>query len=101
MIVGPTIRKVRRGIDVVSTAVYAHGERIRTLACGGDGVRVVHRVMAVIHNYSRRNCDGQAIFGAVLTTLSFLSQALRIRRRRSADDVSFTKYLIVTSPARR
>lgn len=34
---------------------------------------------------------------AILTTLSFLPQALRIRRRRSADDVSFTMYLMMVT----
>src|SRR5687768_18446412 len=34
---------------------------------------------------------------AILTTLSFLPQALRIRRRRSADDVSFTMYLLLVT----
>ena len=32
---------------------------------------------------------------AILTTLSFLPQALRIRRLRSADDVSLTMYLMM------
>jgi len=34
---------------------------------------------------------------AILTTLSFLPQALRIHRRRSADDVSFTMYLMMVT----
>jgi MtN3 and saliva related transmembrane protein len=34
---------------------------------------------------------------AILTTLSFLPQALRIRRLRSADDVSLTMYLMMVS----
>ncbi|MEZ5832127.1 MAG: SemiSWEET transporter [Dongiaceae bacterium] len=34
---------------------------------------------------------------AILTTLSFLPQALRIRRRGSADDVSFTMYLMMVT----
>lgn len=34
---------------------------------------------------------------AFLTTLSFLPQALRIRRLRSADDVSLTMYLMMVS----
>ncbi len=34
---------------------------------------------------------------AILTTLSFLPQALRIRRLRSADDVSLTMYLMMVT----
>jgi MtN3 and saliva related transmembrane protein len=34
---------------------------------------------------------------AILTTLSFLPQALRIRRLRSANEVSFTMYLMMVT----
>jgi MtN3 and saliva related transmembrane protein len=34
---------------------------------------------------------------AILTTLSFLPQALRIRRLRSADEVSLTMYLMMVT----
>jgi len=34
---------------------------------------------------------------AILTTLSFLPQALRIRRQRSAADVSLTMYLMMVT----
>jgi MtN3 and saliva related transmembrane protein len=34
---------------------------------------------------------------AILTTLSFLPQALRIRRLRSADDVSLTMYVMMVT----
>jgi MtN3 and saliva related transmembrane protein len=34
---------------------------------------------------------------AILTTLSFLPQALRIRRQRSAADVSLTMYLMMVA----
>lgn len=34
---------------------------------------------------------------AILTTLSFLPQALRIHRLRSADDVSLTMYLMMVT----
>ena len=34
---------------------------------------------------------------AILTTLSFLPQALRIRRLRSANEVSFTMYLMMVA----
>lgn len=41
--------------------------------------------------------EALGFIAAILTTLSFLPQALRIRRLRSADDVSLTMYLMMVT----
>ena len=41
--------------------------------------------------------EGLGFIAAILTTLSFLPQALRIRRQRSAADVSLAMYLMMAT----
>lgn len=41
--------------------------------------------------------EALGFIAAILTTLSFLPQALRIRRLRSADEVSLTMYLMMVT----